>query len=455
MKTIFKTKLPAIKASNLAANRNVFRLNKQDFLFSKFRVSGGRYLTSKHVNGSFAVKSGGLMVTMFIRMLSPIGLGTTRFRAITVYNFIKECFSIYSTQGMRGLVIWLKAMTVLLQQALSGYVLKDTSLVGCRVSRTGSGLCRVINRQDRALIRKGGVNLMRFYLTLFNLYRVLSFPGKLKLHTITDGFKGNGSRKDLYLRLFRHMPTFVNLIRDHAGDELISGAKLSFSIIPKSSPGTQMDLIATSPLVLFMDARNLMEQGLDTCVIYFAKLFEKGSTVKYPGFIHIFSKCATIAINVPSRLQSTYNVGRLGFKDEAAGKVRVFAMVDAWTNWVLRPLHDEIFRILKTIPMDGTFDQTRPVREYQKWKSAYSLDLTAATDRIPISVQIGLLGAFYGMEFALNWSKLLVGRGYTAFHKTYVPVAQTLRYGVGQPMGALSSWAMLALVHHFIVQCAA
>lgn len=28
----------------------------------------------------------------------------------------------------------------------------------------------------------------------------------------------------------------------------------------------------------------------------------------------------------------------------------------------------------------------------------------------------------------------------------------TVRYAVGQPMGALSSWAMLALTHHFIVQ---
>lgn len=34
-------------------------------------------------------------------------------------------------------------------------------------------------------------------------------------------------------------------------------------------------------------------------------------------------------------------------------------------------------------------------------------------------------------------------------------VRYPLRYAVGQPMGALSSWAMLALTHHFIVQFAA
>jgi hypothetical protein len=30
----------------------------------------------------------------------------------------------------------------------------------------------------------------------------------------------------------------------------------------------------------------------------------------------------------------------------------------------------------------------------------------------------------------------------------------TLRYSVGQPMGALSSWGMLALTHHLLVQIA-
>jgi hypothetical protein len=50
-------------------------------------------------------------------------------------------------------------------------------------------------------------------------------------------------------------------------------------------------------------------------------------------------------------------IGKLGFKQEPAGKVRVFAMVDIITQWMLEPLHRLIFRKLKDIPMDGTFDQ--------------------------------------------------------------------------------------------------
>jgi hypothetical protein len=37
----------------------------------------------------------------------------------------------------------------------------------------------------------------------------------------------------------------------------------------------------------------------------------------------------------------------------------------------------------------------------------------------------------------------------------YESFAGVFKYAVGQPMGALSSWAMLALTHHFLVQCAA
>jgi hypothetical protein len=43
---------------------------------------------------------------------------------------------------------------------------------------------------------------------------------------------------------------------------------------------------------------------------------------------------------------SPVSLGRLSLKEEAAGKIRVFAMVDAFTQWALYPLH---MKILSTI----------------------------------------------------------------------------------------------------------
>lgn len=50
-----------------------------------------------------------------------------------------------------------------------------------------------------------------------------------------------------------------------------------------------------------------------------------------------------------------------------------------------------------------------------------------------------------------------MGRSYEVPEKSrakYRIDVEAVRYAVGQPMGALSSWAMLAITHHFLVQYA-
>lgn len=50
----------------------------------------------------------------------------------------------------------------------------------------------------------------------------------------------------------------------------------------------------------------------------------------------------------------------------------------------------------------------------------------------------------------------MVSRDYVLnLPKKYGLGTQVLRYAVGQPMGALSSWAMLAVTHHLVAQLAA
>lgn len=55
-------------------------------------------------------------------------------------------------------------------------------------------------------------------------------------------------------------------------------------------------------------------------------------------------------------------LGRLALKEEAAGKVRVFAITDCITQSLMKPLSDRIFSYLKKLPMDGTFEQSAPLR---------------------------------------------------------------------------------------------
>jgi hypothetical protein len=156
--------------------------------------------------------------------------------------------------------------------------------------------------------------------------------------------------------------------------------------------------------------------------------------------------------------------GRLSVKVEPAGKARVFAMVDYWTQVALKPLHTWIFGVLREIPQDGTFDQLKPVKRLLKVvpmdQKIYSFDLSAATDRLPVLLQGLLLWQIFGRHLASTWKALLCGRSYYlgANHVRAAGLGNKglyLRYAVGQPMGAFSSWAMLALTHHAMVQFAA
>jgi len=88
-------------------------------------------------------------------------------------------------------------------------------------------------------------------------------------------------------------------------------------------------------------------------------------------------------------------LGRLAFKEEAAGKLRVFAMVDVITQSLLEPLHTWLFTLFKRLPNDSTHDQEAAfnyaVKLCNKWGQSFGFDLSSATDRLPVSSQICLL----------------------------------------------------------------
>lgn len=100
--------------------------------------------------------------------------------------------------------------------------------------------------------------------------------------------------------------------------------------------------------------------------------------------------------------------GRLVALKEAAGKIRIIAIVDPITQWALKPLHDWIFRILDCIPQDGTFNQEKPLKSLMsrvrlsKDKFVGSCDMSAATDRLPIKLQVLILQERFGASFSCS-----------------------------------------------------
>jgi hypothetical protein len=145
------------------------------------------------------------------------------------------------------------------------------------------------------------------------------------------------------------------------------------------------------------------------------------------------------------------HLGKLAVVRDVAGKARVVAITTWWIQAALKPLHDGLFALLKRIPQDGTFDQEAPlnllIKRTPREQTFYCFDLSAATDRLPLDVQRDIINHLCPVLGDL-WFKLIKSIDYW-YNGRYI------NYAVGQPMGAYSSFAMLAITHHTIIRYAA
>jgi hypothetical protein len=430
----------------------------------------------------------------------------------------------------RGTAIYLKTCYIVTQHVAGG--MKDQSpwALGANIARTRFGIPRIINRRHRLLLQKGDVGIIRLWLSLFSLYRVLEFKGSLKLKTISEPGKnismfmprwefwvpvfyekirlitGDAFKMDLSKDLWPGFIPFIRKTSPNSGgfsavmsipwDVALFGSHLGMRTILldwlKAVDGLELiwGLKALWKLI-GTKARFAMEEftehefGSDEWNAKWrsARFLDRhpdagpllpGEEPDVSPLWYEMNRDLPTADMGPDVQQATLLAwylkyywgkplwfGRLGFKEEP-GKIRVFAMVNILTQTLMAPLHKWIFLRLRKIPTDGTFNQVAPVerliKSFQKkssWVASY--DLSAATDRLPLALQVRLLVPILGEKMAANWANLLISQPYglPKIAKSYNLGFDRVAYAVGQPMGALSSWALLALTHHALVQMAA
>lgn len=137
-------------------------------------------------------------------------------------------------------------------------------------------------------------------------------------------------------------------------------------------------------------------------------------------------------------------IRKISYFPDKENKVRVIAILDYWTQTVLRYLHTYLFKVLKKIPQDCTFNQGSFQDKLINSKVFYSIDLTAATDRFPIEFIGQVLKGKLPSTFVNHWVNVMVGYPFD-FN------GNLIRYAVGNPMGAYSSWSSFAVAHHYLV----
>lgn len=301
------------------------------------------------------------------------------------------------------------------------------------VSVAPDGLPHIIPSKLRTLILGGNLMIVRVVLTIICIHRVFPTKPKVSRSSITDGF--SGITKTLDFNLIRL--SLRELIK-----EKVKLGDLKFIILETASP-----LAVKSTASSVLDIYGLLNRPIGLVRV----LQLMPNSIR--GWLATLNILLLIVIMFPSfiilkLLNYELPNGRLSVVYDQAGKARLVAMTNYFYQLALNRVHICVFDILRNIPQDGTFNQHGPVQDLVNNGSGtfYCFDLSSATDRLPIDLQVDILNNMIS-GLGTIWSSLLDIEW--EFKNSYI------RYAVGQPMGALSSWAMLALTHHVIVRAAA
>jgi hypothetical protein len=137
---------------------------------------------------------------------------------------------------------------------------------------------------------------------------------------------------------------------------------------------------------------------------------------------------------------------RISYFSDPDGKTRVVALGDYWSQTALKPVHDRVFKILKTIYQDQTFDQAKGLQNlaHMTGTEFYCYDLSAFTDRFPLSMIIEFLTLLWGEDIANAINDIFIGYPFDV-------ESQRVSYNVGNPMGFYGSWGLTTLLHHFVI----
>lgn len=419
----------------------------------------------------------------------------------TVQNFYEALRRCLENRGVKDTLRYVKDSRLCVTRYLSGSPIK--TLNGIQLCKSKAPGFPVWLRDLHYLT--DSTSGIRVLLTLLTALRGVTLPKQLNTDPITSPYKGKpletviskahhkrvmdwilpeGSRKRCEFKKF-HMsakagpagPAAASAIKDLftlpkplIDDIIILGGskiKSEISTLLKEDPTgpclAKRDFLVIDSLTSLLQASNKghlpsddksLERVLNQIPDLVAPYEESSDTVEY----------------------SAPEFRKLSVVQDKEGKSRVIAILDYWSQTVLKPLHDHLMRVLSKLEQDCTFNQGSFLSKLPAMDGTrmfHSLDLSSATDRMPIKLQELVLQGILSKERSESWRNILVqwpyavpALGDSENNKSMSPGRgskppqgshnlQHIKYAVGQPMGAYSSWPAMALTHHYLVKMAA
>jgi hypothetical protein len=245
------------------------------------------------------------------------------------------------------------------------------------IQKNSMGIPLIIPGALRTILKREvrDTKVIRALMSLISIYRVFHVDVRPSLTTITSPFDGISKVLD------------VELIRASLKDLSISTLKLktiSHLVLESASPNAPKSTFG-APLDLLAYCKDI---NYSLRLIKYL-LYHK----EYLFSLYLIS-LLLFAYPLSFFIDGDYHLGKLSVVYDQAGKARVIAITNYFTQVALKPLHDSIFSELGLLPEDGTFDQEKPLRKLvatQSNEKFHCFDLSAATDRLPIDLQVQIL----------------------------------------------------------------
>lgn len=142
--------------------------------------------------------------------------------------------------------------------------------------------------------------------------------------------------------------------------------------------------------------------------------------------------------------------GSIHFLQEPGGKLRSIASPFRIHQEALRPFGRELYLLVKSLPWDCTFDQTKAIPSIQshlrQGGQVHSIDLSSATDHFPLSIQETALRAIFPED---DWKHIdlfiEISRG------SWSSPIGDLQWTKGQPLGLYPSFGSFTLTHGLLL----
>jgi len=374
--------------------------------------------------------------------------------------------SIFQNQGSQALILRMKVSLFLLNRYLAGQKNDNPWLLDTPVGLARNGLPKTIPLLIRRRIVTGDAFSIRLMTSIFNAYKALEGTHKegdlgsvTGLHPFLDPDMLSGFEtfcKEVFWA--KVVPSYVPKSQQK---KLLSP---NFAIDEKSNPYIPTRAGPNARFALFgahLDAWAWTLEEVNWPLEWAKHVGDKRTPEIFQRCVQGLDSC-TINKWMQSAMPDGANapiqveLSKLELLPEPAGKVRTIAIVDYWTQRLMSPVHDWMMKILSHLPTDGTFNQEESLRTFASrvkitGNKTDSIDLKSATDLIPIALYRSLFRGVLSEDTVELWITLLTDRTFLVPDSKLVTPSlrgTRVRYGRGQPMGTLSSWPSMALVHH-------